>query len=305
MRLIVLGSGSKGNATLVEAGATRVLIDNGFSCTELLARLRAVGVAPESIGALLLTHEHNDHVGGAGVLARRLNIPVYGNVPTLRAAEARLGEVPCLKEFDTGDTFAFEALEIHAFSLSHDTADPVGFTLSDGRRRIGCCTDTGRITRLARHELAACDALILEANHDVDMLRSGPYPLPLQQRVLSSQGHLDNPTALDLAAELAADRLRRLVLAHLSETNNHPDLVRREITARRELLAGVEIHIASQHRPTPWMEVGAGCKARALQNGLQDSFAPIFSHPPSHSPCQALPPRVKDNQDLFHPLTSI
>lgn len=262
MRLIVLGSGSKGNATLVETGATRVLIDNGFSCKELLARLRLAGVEPESIGALLLTHEHNDHVGGVGVLARRLGIPVFGNVPTLRAAEARLGDVPQLREFDTGDAFAFEALEIHAFSLSHDTADPVGFTLSDGRGRIGYCTDTGKITRLLRHELSACEALILEANHDVDMLRSGPYPLPLQQRVLSNKGHLDNPTALDLAADLAdanaGVRLRRLVLAHLSETNNHPDLVRREIEARRGQLAGVEIHIANQHRPTPWLDVEAG-----------------------------------------------
>ena len=262
MRLIVLGSGSKGNATLVEAGATRVLIDNGFSCKELLARLRAAGVEPESIGALLLTHEHNDHVGGAGVLARRLGIPVFGNVPTLRAAEAKLGDVPQLREFDTGDTFAFEALEIHAFSLSHDTADPVGFTLSDGRRRVGYCTDTGKVTRLIRHALTNCEALILEANHDVDMLRSGPYPLQLQQRVLSNKGHLDNPTALNLAAELAnADaggRLRRLVLAHLSETNTAPELVRREIEARRGQLSGLEIHIASQHRPTPWVEVEVG-----------------------------------------------
>ena len=137
MRCIVLGSGSRGNATLIEAGSTRVLVDNGFSAKELLARLQRVAIEPESITALLLTHEHNDHVAGAGALARRLRLPVYGNVPTLRAAEAKLGKVPELHEFNTGDSFAVEGVEIHAFSVSHDTADPVGFTVSNGRQCIG------------------------------------------------------------------------------------------------------------------------------------------------------------------------
>ncbi len=258
MRCIVLGSGSRGNATLIEAGSTRVLVDNGFSAKELLARLQQVAIEPESITALLLTHEHNDHVAGAGALARRLRLPVYGNVPTLRAAEAKLGKVPELHEFNTGDSFAVEGVEIHAFSVSHDTADPVGFTVSDGRQCIGYCTDTGTVTRLLRHTLSACQGLVLEANHDVDMLQDGPYPLALQQRVLSSQGHLSNERALQLVAELAQEGLRKLVLAHLSEINNAPELVQREIARRSALLAGLEIRLASQHRPAPVLDLDAG-----------------------------------------------
>ena len=261
MRLIVLGSGSKGNATLIDTGRACLLIDNGFSAKELLARLRAVGVDPARIRALLLTHEHNDHAGGVGVLARRLNIPVHANVDTLRRAEAKLGVLPEIREFNTGERFTVENVTIHAFSVSHDTADPVGFTVSDGRHCLGYCTDTGTVTRLTRHCLAACEALVLEANHDVDMLRHGPYPLPLQQRVLSNQGHLANSAALDLAAELAVTaggRLRRVIFAHLSEVNNSPEVLLRDIAARGDQLAGLEIRLAQQHGPSAWLCLDAG-----------------------------------------------
>ncbi len=256
MRCIVLGSGSKGNATLVEAGRTRILIDNGFSGKELLARLRLAGIDPASLNAVLITHEHNDHIGGVGVLARRLNLPVYANVPTHRAAEAKVKQIPQRREFNTGEPFSFGDLHIHAFSVGHDTADPVGFILSDGLHSFGYCTDTGCITRLIRHNLSCCQALVLEANHDVAMLRAGPYPLALQQRVLSVQGHLANTDALQLAAELAAGQLRQLVLGHLSEVNNHPELLLREIGSRRDVLAGLVITLASQHCVGPLLELG-------------------------------------------------
>lgn len=248
MRCIVLGSGSKGNATLVEAGRTRVLIDNGFTGKEVVKRLQQAGIDPATLSAVLLTHEHNDHIKGVGVLARRLHLAVYANVPTHRAAEGRVGEIPRRMEFNTGDAFSIGDLAVHAFAIGHDTADPVGFVLGDGHHTLGYCTDTGVVTRLIRHYLGQCQALVLEANHDVAMLRAGPYPLELQQRVLSAQGHLANDDALNLAEELARGRLRKLVLAHLSEVNNHPALLTREITRRAEALAGVEIFCADQHR---------------------------------------------------------
>ncbi|MDO5675033.1 MAG: MBL fold metallo-hydrolase [bacterium] len=256
MRCIVLGSGSKGNATLVEAGCTRILIDNGFSGKELLARLRLAGIDPASLSAVLVTHEHNDHIAGVGVLARRLDLPIYANVPTHRAAEARVKQIPQRREFNTGEPFTIGDLHIHAFSVGHDTADPVGFTVSDGLHSLGYCTDTGSITRLIRHSLSRCQALVLEANHDVAMLRAGPYPLALQQRVLSIQGHLANTEALQLATELAAGQLRQLVLGHLSEVNNHPELLLREIAGRKEALTGLDITLACQHCVGPVLELG-------------------------------------------------
>jgi phosphoribosyl 1,2-cyclic phosphodiesterase len=255
VKFSVLGSGSKGNCTLVEAGSTRLLIDNGFSGKEIVNRLGSLGIPPESLTALIVTHEHDDHVKGVGVLARRLSLPVYANAATHRAAESRIGMVPLRREFVAGEPFAIEGLRIHPFAVSHDTADPVGFVVSDGVCRLGYCTDTGRITRLIHHHLLRCQALILEANHDVQMLKDGPYPLPLQQRVLSSRGHLANVDSLVFAAQLAEERLRLLVLAHLSEMNNHPDLVLREARQRLPRVEALRVFLAGQGQASPLWEI--------------------------------------------------
>ncbi len=255
MKFSVLGSGSKGNCTLIESGSTRVLIDNGFSGKELLSRLARIGVAAESLNALVITHEHIDHVQGVGVLARRLQLPVYANPPTFLAAEKTLGKLPIRKEFTTGESFCIDGLQIHPFAVSHDTADPVGFVLGDGTLCFGYCTDTGKISQLIRHHLRHCQALVLEANHDVDMLWQGPYPLPLKQRVLSSQGHLANSDALEFAVELAVGQLRHLVLAHLSEVNNHPELVRKEACSRLEGYQELRVMLADQRVPGPLTKI--------------------------------------------------
>lgn len=257
MRFSVLGSGSRGNCTLVEAGPTRVLIDNGFSGKEILFRLRSLDIAPESLTALIVTHEHDDHVKGVGPLARRLGLPIYASEATQRRAEARMGKLPSRREFAVGETFTIDAMRIHPFAVSHDAADPAGFVLSDGSDNLGYCTDTGAVTRLIRHRLRVCRAVVLEANHDVRMVKEGPYPLPLQQRVLSSRGHLANPDALSLAAELAGERLRLLVLAHLSEINNHPDLVLSEARQRLPDKETVRLLLAGQGQASPLLEVGA------------------------------------------------
>lgn len=255
MKFSVLGSGSKGNCTLVESGSTRLLIDNGFSGKEILKRLTSLGLAPEMLTALVVTHEHEDHVKGVGVLSRRLNLPVYANESTHRAAERRIGKLPLPREFGVGEPFVIDDLQLHPFSVSHDTADPVGFVVSDGQCTLGYCTDTGKITQLIRHHLQKCQALILEANHDVQMLHAGPYPIPLKQRVLSNKGHLANADAVAFAARLAQDQLALLVLAHLSEVNNHPDLVYREVRSRLSGNGRIQVLLASQVQAGPLLEI--------------------------------------------------
>lgn len=255
MRFSVLGSGSKGNCTLVEAGTTRLLIDNGFSGKELIARLHSIDVRPETLTAIVVTHEHDDHVKGIGVVSRRFNLPVYANAATHRAAEQRVGQVRERHEFGTGESFTINDLHIHPFAVSHDTADPVGFVVSDGRSALGYCTDTGTITWLIRHHLRNCRALVLEANHDLQMLQQGPYPFPLKQRVLSIQGHLANNDSLEFAGCLINERLRALVLAHLSEINNDPNLVRAEARRRLPTGEGVQVFVAEQWRAGPVLEI--------------------------------------------------
>lgn len=250
MRFCVLGSGSKGNATLVQSGETSVLIDNGFSGKELAGRLAAVGVAMEDLGALLLTHEHSDHVSGAGVLSRRAKLAVHANEPTFLAAEKKIGKPHRFHPFQNGEEFVVGALSIHPFSLSHDAADPVGFVLTDGRFRFGYCTDTGCVTRLMERRLAGCHALVLEANHDPVMLKNGPYPLELQQRVRGNRGHLSNVDAAGLLRTLLHDSLQAVVLAHLSEQNNLPALAFQEAAAVVTLGAQKRcgVSLAYQHR---------------------------------------------------------
>jgi phosphoribosyl 1,2-cyclic phosphodiesterase len=224
MRFCVLGSGSKGNATYLESGGTSILIDAGMSGIELQKRLSLIGVDLSAIDAILVTHEHNDHVQGVGVLSRRAKIPVLANSATFSAASKIVNKLFSYNEFETGSSFYFQNLEIHPFSISHDTKDPVGFRISDGSISLGYCTDTGKVSRLMLHRLAACQALVLESNHDITMLQNGTYPPYLKQRIRSNQGHLDNVEAATFLQELAHEKLQHVVLAHLSEENNHPEI---------------------------------------------------------------------------------
>lgn len=235
MKFCVLGSGSKGNCTYIESGDTAILIDAGFSGREIERRLAAVGADPGRLDAILITHEHGDHLRGVGVLSRRYRLPVYANPATFRAAGRDLDNLTAYREFEAGSSFTCRGLTIHPFSVSHDAADPVGFLMGDGRRSFGYCTDTGVVSRLMAHRLAGCAALVLESNHDPEMLRTGPYPASLQQRVRSKTGHLANQTAADFLADLLHDRLEHVVLAHISETNNRPHLVKESVA---RVLAG-------------------------------------------------------------------
>ncbi|SDO40427.1 MBL fold metallo-hydrolase [Desulforhopalus singaporensis] len=256
MRFSVLGSGSRGNAVYIESGGSAILIDAGFSGKEMEKRLALIGRNLQSVAGICLTHEHNDHIKGAGVLSRRLKVPLYANYGTLASSEKTVGKVHGYREFETGDTFQIGDLQVRSFRISHDSADPVGFVISDRDCSLGYLTDTGKVSHLMESRLTGCSGLILEFNHNLDMLKNGPYPLPLQQRVRSSLGHLCNEDAADfLDRLLPAKKLRHVVLAHLSEQNNTPQLAVRAYQESKNNCPQVRGHVASQGAPTAIIEL--------------------------------------------------
>lgn len=224
MRFCVLGSGSKGNATYVESGGVAILIDAGFSGVEIERRLAGLGLAVESLAAILVSHEHGDHVRGVQALARRYKLPVLASRATRAAAGPMLARIDDWLEIAAGQDYEFRGLKIHPFSVSHDAADTVGFVIAHGGRTLGYCTDTGIVSRVMQHRLSGCHGLVLECNHDLEMLKNGGYPPPLQQRIRSKQGHLTNSDAALFLIELIHDGLEHVVLAHISETNNTYEL---------------------------------------------------------------------------------
>lgn len=245
MNFSVLGSGSKGNSVYIESGKTKILIDAGFSGKEIATRLHLIGRRMEELDALFVTHEHHDHIQGVGVLSRRCDIPVYGNYGTIKGGEKQLGKLSNYSEFATGDTIQVQDLQIRSFSVSHDAADPVGFLIGNGKVTFAYCTDTGKVSRLLRQRLMGCDGLVLEFNHDPQMLKDGPYSPALQQRVRSDHGHLANADGAELLQFLLHDRLQYVILGHLSATNNHPDLA---MQAARSVVGEhpVQLRVASQ-----------------------------------------------------------
>lgn len=262
MRIAILGSGSRGNALVVESGGRRILVDAGFSCRELERRMRLVGVEPETISALVVTHEHSDHLRGADRFVRRHRVPLFATRGTLDAgarASSGLGEeaLAAAREVTSGVPFEVSGFQVEPFAIPHDAAEPVGLTVEDGAgRRMGLAADLGERSRLAWARLTELDTLILETNHDLGMLRSGPYPWPLKQRVAGRHGHLSNRDAADGIPELVCDRLRRVVLYHLSQTNNSPALAAEavgEVLVSEGSRARVEV--TEQDRPTGWLEL--------------------------------------------------
>jgi phosphoribosyl 1,2-cyclic phosphodiesterase len=243
---------------VVESGGFRVLIDAGFSCRELERRMARVGIEPSSIRAVLLTHEHEDHVRGVDRFARKHRLPVYLTAGTMLGTVLGEEVVPRAVRIESGRPFEVGPFSVEAFSIPHDARDPVGFVLQDAHgRRVGLAGDIGCRTQLAWGRLAELDLLLLETNHDLEMLRSGPYPWALKQRVASRHGHLSNREAADGLPELLARRLRYVVLYHLSRTNNLPALAAAEVaeTLAREGSAA-EIVISSQFEPSSWLEIG-------------------------------------------------
>ncbi len=250
MKYSVLGSGSKGNALYIESGKTSILIDAGFSGKEIAKRLAIHNRDLTDLDGLFLTHEHGDHIRGAGVVSRRYNVPVYANEGTYKGSDKKIGKLHKRAEFETGKVVQLQDLEIRSFSISHDTLDPVGFLISNSNVSIACCTDTGKVSKLVASRLRGCDALVLEFNHDPHMLKTGPYPLALQQRVRSSHGHLANEDAASFLKTLLHDNLQYIVLAHLSDTNNTAELALKSARAVMEQEHSCLLHVAAQDVPS-------------------------------------------------------
>lgn len=224
MRFASLGSGSRGNAALIVEGDTRLLLDCGFSVAEVRRRLARLDVAPNDLTGIVVTHEHGDHLSGVKRLARRYGLPVWMTPGTHAAWDD--AEVPGLNLFSAHESFVIGSLELTPFPVPHDAREPCQFVFSNGDRRLGVLSDTGVITPFIRHQLDACDALMIECNYDPEMLAGGPYPEMLKQRVASRLGHLSNEQAADLLRTLDTSRLQHAIVGHVSEKNNTAALAR-------------------------------------------------------------------------------
>ncbi len=229
MRFAYLGSGSQGNGLVIEVGGSRVLLDCGFTLKDTVFRLARLGLSPEDLSAIVVTHEHDDHVGGVGRLARRFKLPVWITHGTLRESAALLGGVD-VRLVEGFRPFAVGDVLVQPFPVPHDAGEPAQYVFSDGAVRLGVLTDVGESTRHVEVMLSGCDALALECNHDRDMLWGGPYPASLKERVGGRLGHLDNASAATLLAALDRTRLKHLVAVHLSQQNNTPDLARQALS---------------------------------------------------------------------------
>ena len=226
IRFCSLVSGSAGNSYAFSDGEQRFLVDAGLSGKQIEQRLREVEIDPSTLSGILISHEHIDHIKGAGVLSRRYDLPVYANQGTWKAMEGKIGKVSEKNRriFQTNEEFFMGSLRIKPYKTSHDAAESVGFTIAAAKEKISIATDIGCITPQILEEIKGSDLVVLEANHDVEVLKSGNYPYSLKRRILSDQGHLSNEAAGDCICHLAENNVENFILAHLSEENNFPEL---------------------------------------------------------------------------------
>jgi phosphoribosyl 1,2-cyclic phosphodiesterase len=251
MRLCVLGSGSKGHAVYVEAGEARVLFDAGFTGLELKRRLASVGVDAAGLTAIVISHEHSDHVAGLRALAKRL--PVYATAGTFSWIHDRF-TFNGTEVIRPGEWYEIGELRFLPVSVSHDAEEPVGFVIQDGHHRAAVITDLGVATKSVQHCLRDLDLAVIESNHDPRMLIEGPYPWDLKQRIKGRLGHLSNPQAAELIAAIAHPGLKHVLVAHLSETNNTPALA--SASAQDAVSASSSrVHACSQSRPAPMIKL--------------------------------------------------
>ena len=255
----MLASGSRGNCAIVASSTTKILVDAGISCRETFKRMKFLGEDPRSLSAVLITHEHSDHIYGLATLAKKLNIPIFMTGATHQAwARAMRDEngvrpqLERLEKFESGHTFQVGDISVKPFTIPHDAADPVGFTFKADGIKVGIATDLGYLPISVRDHLRGCDVLVMESNHDLEMLRGGPYPWSVKQRVMSRVGHLSNEALADFFRHDYDNSAAFVVLAHLSEQNNHPEIARREAEKALAMRGGLfqnRVLLAGQSEP--------------------------------------------------------
>ena len=256
MRFASLGSGSEGNSLLVEVDGTRILADCGFTLSETVARLARLGIEPDTIDAILITHEHDDHVGGVARFARKFGVPVWITYGTLQSTRRQFEDVDRIQIFDCERRFAIGAIEVEPYTVPHDAREPAQFVFSDGSARLGLLTDAGYLTPHMRAVLGHLDAFVIECNHDLDLLWAGAYPQRLKERIAGKFGHLDNAAAAHLLESIDCSRLTHLIAAHLSRHNNTPALASAAL-ARALNCEAHWIGIATQAEGFAWREIRA------------------------------------------------
>ena len=259
MKIQSLASGSKGNSLLVDTEDSCFLIDQGLSAKQLTLRMEKCGRSPKELKAICISHNHGDHVNGVRVLANKYHIAVYANKNTLDAMKVKgaLKDVRSIHIFETGKVFYLNKTEIHPFSVSHDAEETVNFLIKSQDKYVGIFTDLGHVSHLVKQKALLCHYLYLEANHDIDMLKNGPYPIAVQQRVRGKFGHLSNDQSLDLLESIVEKgQVQGVSFIHLSEKNNHPDLLKKAIQSRLEKSGkNLNFEICTQHEPGTLQEI--------------------------------------------------
>lgn len=254
LRFASLGSGSEGNALVVQVGKTCVLMDCGFNLSDSLARLARLGLKPEALNGIVVTHEHGDHIAGVARLARKYALPVWLTHGTLRAQFKTLGDLPNVTEINPHNAFTVGEVLVQPYLVPHDASEPVQYVFGDGAKRLGVLTDAGSSTPHIEQTLSGCAALVLECNHDTGLLANGDYPFGLKQRVGGRFGHLNNADAAALLAKLDNSRLQHIVAAHLSRKNNTPELAVQALSGALNC-AKEWIGVATQEAGFSWREI--------------------------------------------------
>ena len=282
LSLTVLGSGSAGNCSLIATSQCRVLVDAGFSARQIAQRLEAIGVRPETLDAILITHEHSDHVAGLEIFCRRFGTPVYANPLTAEILRrGSLADSSGWNLFKTGGVFSVKDIEIQSFYVPHDAVDPAAFVFTGHEGSIGLLTDLGYAPKLALERIRHVHTLVIETNHDERMLQEDPKrPWSVKQRILSRHGHLSNESAAKVVAAIAGHQLRRVVLGHLSRDCNRPDIALE--TMRRYGIEGIDLFCAEQNDVSPSFSV-----TRVWRSAVGDQVNPVRGNSDKYEQTQA------------------
>jgi phosphoribosyl 1,2-cyclic phosphodiesterase len=254
MRFASLGSGSEGNALVVEAGGTHILLDCGFGIADTTARLARLGLEPADIDAIIVTHEHADHVGGVTRVARRHELPVYLSHGTLTAIGSQRSAIAQITVIDSHTPFSIGDIEVRPYPVPHDAREPIQFVFGDGKSSLGVLTDAGSSTPHIESMLSGVDALVLECNHDINLLENSSYPQSLKRRIAGRLGHMDNAEASRLLAGIDCSRLQHVIAAHLSRQNNTPELARAAVAGALNCEEDW-IGVANQAEGFSWREI--------------------------------------------------